>query len=179
VTLRAGVRLSGLVIDRMTNDGIAGARVRLRAAGARESLSARTDDHGRFEFRNILPGNYDVFADDDRHVSARARTVVTDLEQRELDPLVLQPAGLVSGDVVDRLGAPVFNAEVTTGSPPAWERAARTSHDGHFRIAGVVPGDQQVSARHAEAGASAIPVPVRVYPNQESPGLVLRLSGQP
>ena len=179
VTLRAGVRVTGLVLDRMTNEGVASARVRLRTAGGREALTARTDDHGKFEFRNILPGNYEVLADHDQHVSARAKALVTEVGSRELDPLVLQPAGTVSGDVVDRLGAPVFNAEVATGNPPAWERGVRTGHDGHFRISGVIPGDQQVSARHAQAGASATPVPVRVYPSQESPGLVLRLPEQP
>jgi hypothetical protein len=175
VTLRAGVRVVGLVLDGMTNDGIAGARVRLKPAGGREALTARADAQGKFELRNILPGNYEVFSDHDQHVPARTKVLVSEVEQRELDPIVLQPAGAVSGDVVDRLGAPVFNAEVSTGSPAAF---ARTDHAGHFRITGVVPGDQQVSARHTQAGATSVPVPVRVYPRQESPGLVLRLPGQ-
>jgi hypothetical protein len=152
--------------------------VRLKPNGGRETLTARSDDHGAFEFRNILAGNYEVFADHDQHVSVRSKVLVSEVERRELDPIVLQPAGSVSGAVVDRLGAPVFNAEVATGSPAAWERGARTDHEGHFRITGVVPGDQIVSARHPQAGAS-MPVPVRVYPRQESPGMVVRLPGQP
>jgi hypothetical protein len=177
VTLHAGVRLVGLVLDRMANEGVAGARVRLKAAGGRETLATRSDGRGAFEFRNILAGNYEVFVDHDQHVAARAKVLVSEVERRELDPIVLEPAGSVSGDVVDRLGVPVFNAEVATGNPAAWGRGARTDHAGHFRITGVVPGEQLVSARHVQAGASS--APVRVYPRQESPGLVLRLPGQP
>jgi protocatechuate 3,4-dioxygenase beta subunit len=178
IALSAGARVTGLVLDQMSNDGIAGAAVRLRAAGAKEVLSARTDARGQFEFRNVSLGSYEVFADAPLHTSARGRATVSQPGSSEVDPLVLQPAGAVSGDVVDRIGVPVFNAEVALGQPPAWSKSVRTDHRGHFTLNGVAPGDQRISARHAQAGASAAPVPVRVYPRQESPGLVLRLAGR-
>jgi protocatechuate 3,4-dioxygenase beta subunit len=179
LTLRPGARVTGIVIDQMSNDGIAGARVRLRAAGGRETLTGRSNAQGKFEFLNVTLGAYELIADEDQHVSARAKLAASDPGTREVDPIVLQPAGTVSGDVVDRLGAPVFNAEVAIGQPPAWDRALRTDHAGHFRIGGVIPGEQHVSARHPEAGATPQAVPVRIYPRQESPGVVLRLPGQP
>jgi hypothetical protein len=176
ITLRAGARVYGLVLDRLKNQGIASAQVRLR--GAREPRIARCDAQGRFEFRNVPDGKYEVIADSEGHIAARASFELAGAEARELDPLVLGPGGHVSGDVVDRLGAPVFDAEVALGAPPAWGRAVRTDHRGRFRLAGVEPGDHWVSARHAQAGQSAQPAPVRVYALQESPGLVLRLPGQ-
>lgn len=173
VELRAGARVHGLALDRMRNQGIASARVRLR--GGKQPRSARTDTQGRFEFRNVLPGKYEILIDANGYVSARSRVVLQGADARELDPIVLGPAGRVSGDVVDRLGAPVFDAEVAVGSPAQWGRAVRTDHRGHFELAGLEPGEHWISARHAQAGASPQPTVVRVYPLQESPGLVLRL----
>jgi hypothetical protein len=175
ITLRPGARVTGLVLDQMSNDGIEGASVRLRSAGSKEPLSARSDARGKFEFHNVSLGSYEVFADAPQHTSARGKVAVSEAGTRELDPLVLQPAGSVSGDVVDRIGAPVFNAEVALGQPPAWTKSIRTDHRGHFSLNGVTPGEHRVSARHTKAGATGVPVPVRVYPRQESPGLVLRL----
>jgi hypothetical protein len=177
VELRAGARVFGLVLDRIANEGIAGARVRLRAGKA--SRSARTDDQGRFEFRNVSSGKYDVIADSARHIAGQTSLTVEGPDARELDPLVLVAGGSVSGSVVDRRGVPVFDAEIALGDPAQWKRTtARTDHSGHFRLTGVAPGDHWVSARHPQAGPSAQAVPVRVYALQESPGLVLRLPGQ-
>jgi hypothetical protein len=175
--LRPGARVYGLVLDRLRNEGIAGARVQLRGEGSAQT--ARTDEQGKFEFRNVIIGNYEIIADGDSYISARAKVPVPIAEAREVDPLVLGPGGKISGDVVDRLGAPVFDAEVAIGDPPAWRRSTRTDHKGHFSLAGVEPGDHRLSARHAAAGQTPVAVPVRVYPLQESPGVVLRLPGQP
>lgn len=176
VELKAGARVIGLVLDRQRNDGISRARVRLRSA--RETRSAQTDAQGRFEFRNVSNGKYDVIAESDGHISGRAALTLTSAEPRELDPIVLGPGGSLSGDVVDRLGVPVFDAEVVLGLPAQWKGSARTDYEGHFRLTGIEPGDHVVSARHPQVGQSAQATPVRVYALQESPGVVLRLPGQ-
>jgi hypothetical protein len=176
LALHAGARVHGITLDRMKNDGLPGARVRLRRGKALRTT--RADARGRFEFHNVSEGNYDVLIDADGYVPARTTVSVGSGGEREIDPIALGPSGGVSGDVVDRLGAPVFDAEVAIGVPADWTRGVRTNHRGQFRLTGVEPGEHWVSARHAQAGSSPQPVVVRVYPLQESPGLVLRLPGQ-
>jgi protocatechuate 3,4-dioxygenase beta subunit len=176
VELHAGARVHGLVLDRLKNEGIAGAQVRLRGAG--DPRSTRTDKQGEFEFSNVSTGKYEIIVDSDRHISGRATLALADSGSRELDPIVLGPGGSLSGDVVDRLGAPVFDAEVALGAPAQWKRSVRTDHRGHFRLTGIEPGEHWVSARHGQAGQSLQPAPIRVYALQESPGIVLRLPGQ-
>jgi protocatechuate 3,4-dioxygenase beta subunit len=177
IELRAGARVFGLVVDGLTNDGIGSARVRLRV-GPPEAMSTRTNSRGRFEFVNLTIGKYEILVDHEGYISGRLKMVLGEPAARELDPIVLQPAGIVSGEVVDRLGAPLLDAEVALGTPPAWDHAVRTDRVGHFRFTGAEPGERWLSARHPEAGTSPVPVPVRVYPRQESPGLVLRLTGE-
>jgi protocatechuate 3,4-dioxygenase beta subunit len=179
IEIRRGARVFGLVVDGMSNNGVAGARARLTSGTASSERTARSSTQGRFEFRNVSDGNYELFVDHEGHIAGHTKVTVAGAESREVDPIALQPAGQVSGQVVDRLGAPVFDAEVATGSPPTWGQAVRTDHLGRFRIVGVRPGESWVNARHAVAGASPEPVPVRVYPRQESPGLVVRLQGGP
>jgi protocatechuate 3,4-dioxygenase beta subunit len=179
IELHPGVRVVGIVVDAMTNEAVPGAQVRLRGGAPSDGRTAPTNARGRFEFTNVTSGKYDVFVDHQGHLPARSSVLLSDADARELDPIVLRVAGMVSGTVVDRLGAPVLDAEVASGDPPGWSRAARTDRHGSFRITGVEPGDRQLSARHPRAGASAEPVPVRVYARQESPGVVLRLPGEP
>ena len=71
-----------------------------------------------------------------------------------------------------------FDAEVALGDTPAWRGSSRTDHRGHFTMAGVEPGERRLWARHRDAGETPVAAPVRVYPLQESPGVVLRLPGQ-
>ncbi len=176
IELRPGARVWGTVIDAMTNEGVANARVTLRGKGhARHA--GRTDTRGKFEFKNLIAGKYSGFIGHSGYVPERFEAVAGEGETRELDPLPLHPAGLVSGAVVDRLGAPVFDAEVALGDPPTWGHSVRSDRHGVFRLQDVAPGERTLSARHPQAGASARPTPVRVYPRQESPGVVLRLPG--
>ena len=71
---------------------------------------------------------------------------------------VLGPAGSVSGDVVDRLGAPVFDAEVAVGDTPAWrgidpDRSPRPLHDSRRRARRAPPlGPAPRGRRRRRAG---------------------------
>jgi membrane-associated protease RseP (regulator of RpoE activity) len=76
--------------------------------------------------------------------------------------------------VVDRLGAVVWNAEVTAGTPPDWDHAVRTDHAGHFVLGQLTPGDRVLAARHQDQSVISDQT-TRIYEGQETPGVVLRL----
>jgi hypothetical protein len=177
IALKPGARLSGSVRDAIAGTGLSDARVTLQGRASHDTATTRTAPLGEFEFRNLTVDEYEVIVAHDRHVTQRSSASVSAATPVKLPPFKLVPAGVVSGSVVDRLGAPVWNAEVAVGAPAAWAQAVRTDHAGHFRLGDIEPGDTSIAARHAHAGESERPVPVRVYALQESPGVVLRLPG--
>jgi hypothetical protein len=84
----------------------------------------------------------------------------------------LEPSGSLSGEVVDRIGKPIWNAEVATGDPPEWAQAVRTDHGGHFVLRDLPAGDALVTARKGDArGYSA---GARVHEGVDSPGVIVR-----
>lgn len=176
--LTPGARLGGGVFDGWRDHPLAGARLELVAVDGAGRRRARSDTEGRFELRNLRHGHYLLVASHGGFVSGRREVHVS--EDVEIERLDLTPAGGISGEVVDRFGAPVFNAQVAVGDPPAWDsrtESTRTDHRGRFRIAGLTEGEHLVHARHARAGENERALPARVYTLQETPGLVLRLSG--
>lgn len=174
VELRPGASLRGQVRDALSSEPIAAAAIQLTRPGQPPS-QVLTDASGSFELRNLSADNYTLIVRHPPHVGARVEVAVRAGEERVLDAFSLQPGGDVSGDVVDRFGAPVGGAEVALGDPVQWSGSTRTDATGHFQLAGVAPGEQRLWARHRQAGELAVPVRVRVYARQESPGLVLRL----
>jgi hypothetical protein len=169
IQLASGSSLHGAVIDGQTNEPITGARIALG------NLGARSHGDGTFEFLHVSDGHYTVSIDAPGFIAERRELELGPPEPEREEVFVLTPAGSVSGDVVDRLGAPVWNAEVAAGNPADWSHVARTDHAGHFVLAGLPPGDVQLSARHASAGALPLGGQTHVYPRQETPGAVLRL----
>ena len=180
VALVTSASLAGRVLDRLGGQPIAGARLQLERAGKEPGQApqrALTDAQGLFEFRDVSAGDYSGSVHHDGHITARFSTRLQEGRRSELEALQLEPAGSISGDVVDRLGAPVPAALVTVGDPPNWPHAIQTDARGHFRLASVEPGSQQLSARHPSAGDSTQHLTVRVYAQQETPGVFLRLPG--
>ena len=173
VRLEAGADLTGLVFAAQDGEPIVGARISIRASGV--SRSARSIRDGTFEFRHLPLGDYTLFIDAERFVSSQRQSRLEAATGRPiLERIELARAGAVAGDVVDRHGATVWNAEVATGSPPDWERAVRTDHSGHFEVSGLPAGEHLVSARRAGKLVTTAS-PVRVYEGQATPGVVLRL----
>jgi hypothetical protein len=174
VRLEAGADLSGIVQTLAADRPIKGARVSVSAAN--QERAAVTSPDGAFRFRHLPLGRYELTIDADGYVPERRTGVVAPSWTDQMQRIALAEVGGISGDVVDRLGATVWNAEVTTGQPPAWERAVRTNHAGHFSLDRLPAGDHIVSARHGELSIQA-GAAVRVRPGQDNPGLVLRLAG--
>jgi protocatechuate 3,4-dioxygenase beta subunit len=171
LTLDAGQPVTGTVLDRSSGEPIAGARLSLRRGGQSDRVD--TDRQGRFEFRRVARGAYQLLADAPGHLS-QTRAVEVEGERR-LAPEVefeLDPAGSLSGEVVDRIGAPVWNAEVAVGDPPDWAHAVRTDHEGHFVLRELPAGDTLVSARKGQAGG--VRPSARVHEGVDTPGVIVR-----
>ena len=158
--------IAGTVVDELTSRPIAGATVRANRTGEpttgqrRERLpDVVTGPDGRFEFRDLTPGGYELEATRAGHSSAaygRTRRdgdteVVRLAEGQRMAGVVLTMwrLGAISGTVLDEAGEQVVDVRVR-----AWQStfrngrrqlvgvaAARTDDRGMYRLAGLNPGD--------------------------------------
>jgi len=172
LTLDAGKSVAGTVLDASSAEPIAGARINLKRSGQNERVD--TDREGRFEFKRVARGVYQILAEANGHLS-QSRTL--EVEGGRRDPadreFELAPSGSLSGEVVDRIGSPIWNAEVASGDPPDWSRAVRTDHGGHFMLRDLPAGDLVVTAR--KAGATGTSSGARVHEAVDTPGVIVRL----
>jgi hypothetical protein len=173
IRLEPGAELGGAVTAQTGGEPIVGARLSVQAGEV--SRTARSNRQGTFEFRHLPIGGYTLFVEAEGFIGARAQGELQ-TSRRALERVVLVRAGRASGEVVDRLGATVWNAEVTSGSPPDWDHAVRTDHAGHFELGQLMPGYHSLIARH-HGQVVVADQPVRIYEGEESPGAVLRLPG--
>ncbi len=175
LVLDAGHSVEGLVLDLTSHDPIPGATISLRRGSHTETT--RTNGEGAFEFPRVAAGPYQLAADAEAHVSQSRAIEVGGRRDpnRAEERFYLEGAGSLSGEVVDRLGVPVWNAEVAPGEPADWSRAVRTDHEGHFEVPGLRPGAAQLTAR--KASVEPISLTARVHEGVESPGVVLRFAG--
>jgi hypothetical protein len=179
ITLKRGTTLSGQVVDQWSRRPVAAARVTLFDFEGGFRGKTLSNKAGNFEYRNVASGNYYIISDKLDYVSNRKNLTVKPESVREgtydLEPISLTPGGSVSGQVIDRIGSSVPSADVAPGEPPDWSRAVQTDGHGMFRIAGVAPGNAILSARHTTTGALKTEQQVRVYPLQETPGVIIQL----
>ncbi|HKU42213.1 MAG TPA: carboxypeptidase regulatory-like domain-containing protein, partial [Polyangiales bacterium] len=170
LVLEAGEVLEGRVIDAASSEGLTGARLTLQRGALVERV--KSDRTGKFAFQRVARGTYQLWAEAEGHLTL-TRTLEVSGPQRDELELVLELAGSLSGEIVDRIGSPVWNAEVAAGEPPDWSRATRSDHAGHFVLEGLAPGGTAVSAR--KGGVSGVSSEVRVHEGVDSPGVVVRL----
>jgi membrane-associated protease RseP (regulator of RpoE activity) len=172
LTLDAGQSVEGTVLDSSSGDSIPGAKVTLKRSGQSERTD--TDREGHFTFQRVGRGTYQIAADAPGHL-AQSRTLTIDGGRYEPpeQAFELAPAGSVSGEIVDRIGSPVWNAEVAAGEPPDWSRAVRTDHGGRFMLRNLAAGDVLVSARKGDASGESSGA--RVHEAVDSPGVIVRL----
>jgi 5-hydroxyisourate hydrolase-like protein (transthyretin family) len=165
---RSDENLSGSISGRITvsQKGAAGIGVellRIDASSARRISVARvaTDRDGRYEFKNVAPGRYDVVP------VAPALVVPNEVQAARPGKSVtvapggsvagidfdLVPAGKVTGRVVDLDGQPVAGESVTlhqisddgTTRPLSLRSVPRTDAQGVYVASGVPPGRYVVS----------------------------------
>lgn len=159
-------------------------------AGGRRHLEAAdgddtTDDRGQFRIFGLMPGEYVVSASQPPSARARARTegyartyypgvpgsadaaaVVVGLGQETSANFGLVAARLstVSGVVTDSLGRPASDATVLLSASEADDEpvvSAQTRQDGSFVLAGVPPGNLQLTVRR-DAGGTGVAEMARV-----------------
>jgi hypothetical protein len=156
--------IRGRVVSFDTGSAVRRAAVRL--TGPEGSVRhTTTDGEGRFEFRELPAGRFNLWADKSGYLSAQygqSRPSGSGQPIELADGLVLDKADIVmtrasaiSGRVLDEFGEPVTDATVTAmrsawmngrrGLQPAG-RMATTNDLGQFRVFGLTAGDYYVSA---------------------------------
>ncbi|HYC51795.1 MAG TPA: carboxypeptidase regulatory-like domain-containing protein [Gemmatimonadaceae bacterium] len=153
---RAPMVFAGVVMDSVTRNPVAGAR--LRVAGA--AMEDTTDDRGRFSIAGILPGQYDVevFTPALDRLRTNAVWPVTVVDgggplEYQLPPArqiaQARAATFVGVVLTDPSQTPIAEAEVAI---PALELAVMTDATGRFRMRDVVPGAHDVVVRRVGYG---------------------------
>jgi len=163
---QSSASIAGTVVDELTSRPIAGATVRANRTGEpttgqlRERLpDVVTGPDGRFEFRDLRPGGYELEATRAGHsAAAYGRTrrdgdteVIRLADGQRVAGVVLTiwRLGAISGTVLDEAGEQAVDVRVR-----AWQStfrngrrqlvgvaAARTDDRGMYRLIGLNPGD--------------------------------------
>jgi protocatechuate 3,4-dioxygenase beta subunit len=172
--------VQGVVHKADTGEPLRKASVEMWQEGAvGQRHSAATDSMGRFEFRNLDPGQYQLIVERNGYVRQEygetkpggSGTSLTLAAGQTVSNISIQliPAAIITGHVLDEDGEPVARAQVLALRPVygsgqrefAQVGESRTNDLGEYRIFGLAPGqyfleaDKQprlFSALKAEAG---------------------------
>jgi hypothetical protein len=159
-------RIKGRVVAADTGQAVRRAVVRISAAELRETRTASTDPEGRYEFRDLPAGRYNVSASKGAFVTLnygqtrpfeQGRPLqLLDNQTAEKIDFALPRGAIITGRVLDEYGDPVADVQVTPmrmqftpqgrRPQPAAGRLATTNDVGEFRMFGLPPGEYFVSA---------------------------------
>jgi carboxypeptidase family protein len=157
-------RLRGRVLSADTGGPVRRAQVRITSPDI-GSKSALTDGEGRYEFRDLPAGRFNMSATKAGYVTIQYGQTrpfesgkaidLTEGQLMEKADFSLPRGSAISGRLVDEFGDPVADALVSA-MRSAWSggrrrlqptgRTAQTNDLGQFRIYGLSPGDYYVSA---------------------------------
>ena len=183
LVLREGIEATGMVTSRDGRDRVSGAEITLYTlSGARRS---RTDSEGRFVVKDLAMGRVRMVVTHPRHARAEVVREVADATRVALDPIDLDEAGEVSGEVVDEAGAPLVGARVASGTVPSYlpigplpTDVAVTDKNGHFVLRGVAAGEAHIEAYLADRGRAAADH-VDVVPGRSTDDVRITFAGEP
>jgi RNA polymerase sigma-70 factor (ECF subfamily) len=141
-TVTLDVARLGTIGGRVTRAGVAVPNatvccVRGVQGGGNELAS---DADGRYEFRGVVPGTYDLTASTSEAFAEPAKVTIEGAEHRTVD-IALELAGTIAGTVVDREGKPVKHAFVRwlhDGSDD--QGTCNTDEQGRFRCGAMRGG---------------------------------------
>jgi len=139
------------------------------------SQHADTGDDGHFRFTGLGPGAYTVEGSGAGGI-VRPTAVTLDYGPAPLLRLQAEPAGTISGAVVDAWGEPVRNAQVRSVAERDESTIRISTTDGTFRLEGLEPGRYHLSASHLGVDSSEVEVVVSVMAKGEVQA-TLRLAG--
>ena len=176
---------------------IRGAEVRVREVDGRgEHRLATTDDDGRFELRDLLPGRFTLTAAKpgfvtqqygQRRAGDAPEVIALAARQRAAVTFRMLRGGVIGGRVADGFGDPVAGAQVVLLRSKTVRGARQitpagpqdtTDDTGSFRLFALPAGDYYVTATAGGSVTEAQPVSVAL--GDEQLGLTLQLSpGRP
>lgn len=192
LTLERGILVAGIVqVDRGL-ESLGGASVTLLSRGERHHTE--TSDDGRFQILDVRPGPAKITVRHPNFAPLDVNVVIEETGRRDrafdVEPIVLEQPGGISGVVVDEEGNPVRGARVAVGIVPAFlpsgdlpSGMARTDQDGRFQLTRVQPGAVDVEAYLPDRGrgvAAAVDVQpgettgdvkIVLLPSDEAPAL--------
>jgi len=157
--------IKGRVIAADTGQAIRRAVVRISAAELREMRTTSTDPEGRYEFRDLPAGRYNVSATKGAFVTlnygqtrpfeqGRPLQLLDNQTVEKID-FALPRGSIITGRVLDEYGDPVADVQVAPmrmqfsqqgRRPMPSGRIATTNDVGEFRMFGLPPGEYFVSA---------------------------------
>jgi Carboxypeptidase regulatory-like domain len=155
--------LKGRVVDGVTGDPVARARVRLMSGPAGPRAPVLTDSTGVFEFTALPQGPYNLMVEKSTYMAGRYPEAAGSIRAR-VKPLVLRDGqvteltvpmfhgGAISGRVLDAHGDPVDFAQVRVLRVPRGGRVmnagqAQTNDLGEYRVPRLQPGRYLVQVR--------------------------------
>lgn len=156
LSLVPGATLAGVVLDRNTRQPVPGMTVdwdySARRGAARSGGSADphervvSDASGRFDLRQLSPGQYELFAAGDHRASRAPSVVALEIAEQRTDVVVfVDPAADARGYVRFGDGGPAADAELRVVHAENGHRVhARTDDSGAFTIQGLLPGRYSV-----------------------------------
>ncbi len=158
VQLQPAAGVAGQVIDGRTRQPVADARVQLTTSplGSGSSLAGRTDREGRFQFGGVLAGTYQVHAASGRNAGVGPPLSVAALQ--DVEGIVVELAeGLdLAGRITDGQGAGIGGVDVAVQSGDlllaGTRTSTRTTTDGAYRLAGLLPGSYRLSVDGGDVG---------------------------
>jgi protocatechuate 3,4-dioxygenase beta subunit len=157
--------LRGRVVAAETGEPLRKAQVRITAPELRENRLTTTDTDGKYEFKEVVPGRYNVNASKGSHVSLQYG------QQRPFEPgkpleilatqtlervdFALPRGGIVTGRVLDEFGEPLPDTMVSMQRYQNFNgqrrlvpagRTAMTNDIGEYRLFAIPPGQYYLSA---------------------------------
>jgi Carboxypeptidase regulatory-like domain len=159
----SGYRIAGTIVSKTDGHPLARARITVRdAKDSKKFESLVTSENGKFEFKGLPAGKYDlhgarrgfISASYDQHDQFSSAIVTGSGLETEALVLRLAPAAIIAGKILDEAGEPVRHATATlyyddhSGGVDQIRqaRATQTDDQGAYEIAGVMPGTYFLSA---------------------------------
>src|SRR5216684_2080916 len=161
--------IRGRIVDASSGTPLRKATVRLSAAEIREMRSASTDAEGRYEFKDLPAGRFNLSATKAGFVDlnygqttpfeAGKPVAVGEKQTVEKIDFALPRGAVITGRVLDEYGEPIADAQVMpmrnqftpAGRRPVPSgRPATTNDIGEFRLYGLAPGQYFISATYRQ-----------------------------
>jgi hypothetical protein len=160
--------IQGIVVRNGSSTPLSKALVELRTDGNNASVldSATTEDDGKFLFRNLPPGRYQLTASRAGYVRPPVAVTIQAGQPAPAMQLPMKPTAAIYGQIFDSRGGPLPNVMVQAlrASYPEGRRtltvvqSAQTNDLGEYRLFWLAPGRYYVAAIPAGADSSPLGV---------------------